>query len=107
MEGAFVMALQIWNANGVVDSRWRRWGAGGGARELDLFKVDLEKACDHMDLNFLGFVMERKGFGEKWIESYESFFFMYLFCFIEVFGNLFLFLYVNGKAKGWVKAQKD
>lgn len=31
-----------------------------------IFKVDFEKAYDHVCWNFLDFVLENKGFGNKW-----------------------------------------
>ena len=61
---AFVEGKQILDvvlvANEVVDSILR---SDGG---FILYKLDIEKA-DHVDWSFLCWVMEKMGFGEKWI----------------------------------------
>ena len=63
-QGAFVEGRQILDAvliaNEVVDEK-RRFGEEG-----IVFKIDFEKACDHVDWGFLEHVLERKGFSPKW-----------------------------------------
>ncbi|KAL6335916.1 hypothetical protein AAG906_003541 [Vitis piasezkii] len=50
-----------------------------------VFKIDFEKAYDHVDWGFLDHVLERKGFSPKWRSWIRGF---------------------NGNAKGWVKASR-
>ena len=35
-------------------------------RDVVVFKMDFEKACDHVDWGFLDHVLEQKGFSTKW-----------------------------------------
>ncbi|RVX05721.1 Transposon TX1 uncharacterized 149 kDa protein [Vitis vinifera] len=63
-QGAFVEGRHILDAvliaNEVVDER-RRSGEEG-----IVFKIDFEKAYDHVDWGFLDHVLQRKGFSQKW-----------------------------------------
>ena len=58
VEGRQILALI---ANEAIDSLLKRNESGV------LCKLDIEKAYDHLNWNFLLFVMQRMGFGEKWI----------------------------------------
>ena len=49
-------------ANGVLDSTLKRKDKGV------LCKLDIEKAYDHLNWSFLFLVMDRMGFGKKWID---------------------------------------
>ena len=64
-QNAFVEGRQILDvaliANEVIDSLLKR------NESRVLCKLDLEKAYDHINWNFLLFVMQSMGFGEKWI----------------------------------------
>lgn len=62
-QGAFVRNRQIRDAvlvaNEVVDeTRMKKNGL--------VFKIDFEKAYDHVEWSFLDFVLEKKGFGLRW-----------------------------------------
>ena len=76
-QGAFVEGRQILDAfliaNEVVDEK-RRSGEEG-----IVFKIDFEKAYDHVDWGFLEQVLERKGFSPKW-RSWMRWFILYKFC---------------------------
>ncbi|RVW70240.1 Transposon TX1 uncharacterized 149 kDa protein [Vitis vinifera] len=92
-QGAFVQGRQILDAvliaNEIVDER-RRLGEEGV-----VFKIDFEKAYDHMKWDFLDQVLEKKGFSPRW-RKWMS-------------GCLSLASYavlVNGSVKGWVKASR-
>ena len=74
-------------ANEVVDEK-RRSGEEGV-----VFKIDFEKAYDHVDWGFLDHVLQRKGFSQKWRSWIRG-------C---LSSSSFVIL-VNGNAKGWVKA---
>ena len=54
-------------ANEVVDEK-RRSGDEGV-----VFKIDFEKAYDHVDWSFLKHVLERKGFSSKWRSWMKAF----------------------------------
>ena len=62
-QGAFVEGIKILVAilmgNELVDEK-RRLGEEGV-----VFKIDFEKAYDHLDWGFLDYVLERKGFNTK------------------------------------------
>ena len=62
--GAFFEGRQILNdvliANKVVDEK-KRSGEKGV-----VFKINFEKAYDHVDWGLLDHVLERKGFNQKW-----------------------------------------
>ncbi|RVW38699.1 hypothetical protein CK203_077511 [Vitis vinifera] len=63
-QGAFVEGRHILDAvliaNEVVDEKKR------SREEGVVFKIDFEKAYDHVDWGFLDHVLERKGFSSKW-----------------------------------------
>ncbi|RVW62761.1 Transposon TX1 uncharacterized 149 kDa protein [Vitis vinifera] len=63
-QGAFVQGRQILDAvliaNEIVDER-RRSGEEGV-----VFKIDFEKAYDHVKWDFLDHVLEKKGFSPRW-----------------------------------------
>ncbi|RVW17381.1 LINE-1 retrotransposable element ORF2 protein [Vitis vinifera] len=92
-QGAFVEGRQILDAvliaNEVVDEK-RRSGEEGV-----VFKIDFEKAYDHVDWGFLDHVLQRKGFSQKWRSWMRG-------C---LSSSSFAIL-VNGNAKGWVKASR-
>ena len=60
-----------------------------------VFKIDFEKAYDHVDWGFLDHVLQRKGFSQKWRSWIRG-------C---LSSSSFAIL-VNGNAKGWVKASR-
>ena len=64
-QNAFVEGRQILDvalvANEAIDSIVRN------NRGALLCKLDIEKAYDHVDWSFLCWVMEKMGFGAKWI----------------------------------------
>ncbi|RVW19678.1 Structural maintenance of chromosomes protein 3, partial [Vitis vinifera] len=92
-QGAFVEGRQILDAvliaNEVVDEK-RRSGEEGV-----VFKIDFEKAYDHVEWGFLDHVLQRKGFSQKWRSWMRG-------C---LSSSSFAIL-VNGNAKGWVKASR-
>ncbi|RVW89628.1 hypothetical protein CK203_036367 [Vitis vinifera] len=63
-QGAFVQGRQILDVvlivNEIVDEK-RRLGEEGV-----VFKIDFEKAYDHVDWDFLDHVLEKKGFSPRW-----------------------------------------
>ena len=92
-QGAFVQGRQILNAvliaNEIVDEKRRSGGEGV------VFKIDFEKAYNHVSWDFLDHVLEKKGFSprrRKWIRGCLS--------------TVFFAVLVNGNAKGWVKASR-
>ena len=64
-QNAFVGGRQILNAsliaNEVIDSVLRKKERGV------LFKLDIEKAYDHINWNFLLRVLKKTGFGRRWV----------------------------------------
>ena len=92
-QGAFVEGRQILDAiliaNELVDEKRR-------SREEGLvFKIDFEKAYDHIDWDFLDHVLKRKGFSSRWRPWMRG-------C---LSSTMFAIL-VNVNIKGWVKAYK-
>ena len=73
-------------ANEVVDEKRRVRDKGV------VFKIDFEKAYDHVDWGFLAHVLERKGFNSKWRSWMRG-----------CLSSTSLAVLVNGNAKGWVK----
>ena len=92
-QGAFVEGRQILDvvliANEVVDEK-RRSGEEG-----IVFKIDFEKAYDHVDWGFLEHVLERKGFSLKWRSWMRG-----------CLSSTSFAILVNGSAKGWIKASR-
>ena len=77
-------------ANEVVDEKRRLWDEG------IVFKIDFEKAYDHVDWDFLEHVLERKGFSSKWRSWMRV-----------CLSSTSLAILVNGNTKGWVKTSRD
>lgn len=75
-QSAFVEGRQILDAtlvaNEVVEEARRK-----GTRGV-VFKLDFEKACDRVSCGFLDKVLEKKGFGGQWRQSFLSSFFITL-----------------------------
>ncbi|RVW53339.1 Transposon TX1 uncharacterized 149 kDa protein [Vitis vinifera] len=92
-QGAFVQGRQIMDAvliaNEIVDER-RRSGEEG-----IVFKIDFEKAYDHVRWDFLDQVLEKKGFSPKWRKWMSG-----------CLSSVSYAVLVNGSAKGWVKASR-
>ncbi|RVW76018.1 hypothetical protein CK203_055322 [Vitis vinifera] len=64
---------------------------GGGV----VFKIDFEKAYDHVKWDFLDHVLEKKGFSSKWRSWMRG-----------CLSSVSYAILVNGNAKGWVKAAR-
>ena len=92
-QGAFVQGRQILDAvlisNEIVDEK-RRSGEEGV-----VFKIDFEKAYDHVSWDFLDHVLEMKGFGIRWRKWMRG-----------CLSSVSFAVLVNGNAKGWVKASR-
>ncbi|KAJ9691309.1 hypothetical protein PVL29_013479 [Vitis rotundifolia] len=92
-QGAFVQGRQILDAvliaNEIVDER-RRSGEEGV-----VFKIDFEKAYDHVRWDFLDHVLEKKGFSPRWRKWMCG-----------CLSSVSYAVLVNGNAKGWVKASR-
>ncbi|RVW91061.1 Transposon TX1 uncharacterized 149 kDa protein [Vitis vinifera] len=92
-QGAFVQGRQILDAvliaNEIVDEK-RRSGEEGV-----VFKIDFEKAYDHVKWDFLDHMLEKKGFSSKWRSSMRG-----------CLSSVSYAILVNGNAKGWVKASR-
>ncbi|RVX08241.1 Transposon TX1 uncharacterized 149 kDa protein [Vitis vinifera] len=92
-QGAFVQGRQILDAvliaNEIVDER-RRSGEEGV-----VFKIDFEKAYDHVRWDFLDQVLEKKGFSPRWRKWMSG-----------CLSSVSYAVLVNGRAKGWVKASR-
>ncbi|RVW74639.1 Transposon TX1 uncharacterized 149 kDa protein [Vitis vinifera] len=92
-QGAFVQGRQILDAvliaNEIVDEK-RRSGEEGV-----VFKIDFEKAYDHVSWDFLDHVLEMKGFGLRWRKWMRG-----------CLSSVSFVVLVNGNAKGWVKASR-
>ena len=93
-QGAFVEGRQILDevliTNEVVDEKKKRSGEEGV-----VFKIDFEKAYNHVDWGFLDHVLERKGFNTKWRSWMRG-----------CLSSTSFVVLVNGNAKGWVKATR-
>ncbi|RVX04307.1 Beta-arabinofuranosyltransferase RAY1 [Vitis vinifera] len=76
-------------ANEIVDER-RRSGEEGV-----VFKIDFEKAYDHVKWDFLDHVLEKKGFSPRWRKWMSG-----------RLSSVSYAILVNGSAKGWVKASR-
>ncbi|RVW64166.1 Transposon TX1 uncharacterized 149 kDa protein [Vitis vinifera] len=92
-QGAFVQGRQILDAvliaNEIVNER-RRLGEEGV-----VFKIDFEKAYDHVKWDFLDHVLEKKGFSPRWRKWMSG-----------CLSSVSFAILVNGSAKGWVKASR-
>ena len=92
-QGAFVQGRQILDAvliaNEIVDEK-RRSG-----EERVVFKIDFEKAYDHVNWDFLVHVLEKKGFSPKWRNWMRG-----------CLSSVSYAILVNGNAKWWVKASR-
>ncbi|RVW82961.1 Transposon TX1 uncharacterized 149 kDa protein [Vitis vinifera] len=92
-QGNFVQGRQILDvvliANEIVDKK-RRSGEEG-----IVFKIDFEKAYDHVSWDFLDHVLENKGFSPSWRKWMSG-----------CLSSVSYAVLVNGNAKGWVKASK-
>ena len=75
--------------NEIVDEK-RRSGEEGV-----VFKIDFEKAYDHVSWDFLDHVLERKGFNPSWRKWMSG-----------CLSSVSYAVLVNGNAKGWVKASR-
>ncbi|RVW15226.1 LINE-1 retrotransposable element ORF2 protein [Vitis vinifera] len=60
-----------------------------------LYKIDFEKAYDHVKWDFLDHVLEKKGFSPKWRKWMRG-----------CLSSVSYAILVNGNAKGWVKASR-
>ena len=93
LKEAFVQGRQILDAvliaNEIVDER-RHLG-----KEEIVFKIDFEKAYDHVDWDFLDHVLERKRFSPRWRTWMRG-------CLSSVTFTVL----VNGNARRWIKATK-
>ncbi|RVW71546.1 Transposon TX1 uncharacterized 149 kDa protein [Vitis vinifera] len=89
-QGAFVQGRQILDAvliaNEIVDEKKR------SGEEGVVFKIDFEKAYDHVKWDFLDHVLEKKGFSPKWRSWMRG-----------CLSSVSYAILVNGNAKGWVK----
>ena len=76
-------------ANEIVDEKRRL------EEEGVVFKIDFEKAYDHVNWDFLDHVLEKKGFSPKWRNWMRG-----------CLSSVSYAILVNGNAKGWVKASR-
>ena len=60
-----------------------------------VFKIDFEKAYDHVSWGFLDHVLEKKGFSPRWRKWIKS-----------CLSTVSFAVLVNGNTKGWVKASR-
>ncbi|RVX05678.1 putative ribonuclease H protein [Vitis vinifera] len=92
-QGAFVQARQILDAvlmvNEIVDEKRR------SREEGVVFKIDFEKAYNHVSWDFLDHVLEKKGFSPRWRKWMRG-----------CLSSVSFAVLVNGNAKGWVKASR-
>lgn len=93
LKEAFVQGRQILDAiliaNEIVDERRHLW------KEEIVFKIDFEKAYDHVDWDFLNHVLERKRFSPRWRTWMRGCLSLVTFTVL-----------VNGNARTWIKATK-
>ncbi|RVW16135.1 putative mitochondrial protein [Vitis vinifera] len=93
LKALFVQGRQILDAvliaNEIVDER-RRSGEEGV-----VFKIDFEKAYDHVKWDFLDHMLEKKGFSPRWRKWMSG-----------CLSSVSYAILVNGSAKGWVKASR-
>ena len=91
-QGAFVEGKQILDAgliaNEAIDSILKN------NEYCIMCKLDIEKTYDHMDWSFLFTVMQKMGFGEKWVRWIKW------YIFIASFSMLVNGLSVSFKAQG-------
>ena len=91
--GVFVQGRQILDAvliaNEIVDEK-RRSGEEGV-----VFKIDFEKAYDHVSWDFLDHVLEKKGFSPSWRKWMSG-----------CLSSVSYAVLANGNTKGWVKASR-
>ncbi|RVW66527.1 Transposon TX1 uncharacterized 149 kDa protein [Vitis vinifera] len=89
-QGAFVQGRQILDAvliaNEIVDEK-RRSGEEGV-----VFKIDFEKAYDHVSWGFLDHVLEKKGFSPRWRKWMRG-----------CLSSVSFVVLVNGNAKGCIE----
>ncbi|XP_077252754.1 uncharacterized protein LOC143892184 [Tasmannia lanceolata] len=92
-QGPFVDSRQILDgvliANEIIDSVKRSGDSGL------IFKIDIEKAYDHIDWEVVDFIQERMGFGDKWRIWTKSL----------ISNNSFSIL-INGSAEGFFKGSR-
>ncbi|RVX20143.1 Transposon TX1 uncharacterized 149 kDa protein [Vitis vinifera] len=92
-QGAFVQGRQILDgvliANEIVDERRR------SREEGVVFKIDFEKAYDHVMWDFLDQVSEKKEFSPRWRKWMSG-----------CLSSVSYAILVNGNVKGWVKASR-
>ena len=92
-QGAFVKGRQILDVvlitNEIVDEKRR------STEEGVVFKIDFEKAYDHVKWDFLDHVLEKKGFSPKWRKWMRG-----------CLSSVSYAILVNDNAKGWVKASR-
>ena len=92
-QGAFVQGRQILDvvltANEIVDEKRRL------EEEGVVFKIDFEKAYDHVTWDFLDHVLEKKGFSPRWRKWMRG-----------CLSSVSFAILVNGNAKVWVKASR-
>ncbi|RVX05736.1 Transposon TX1 uncharacterized 149 kDa protein [Vitis vinifera] len=93
-QGAFVQGRQILDAvliaNEIVDER-RRSGEEGV-----VFKIDFEKAYDHVKWDFLDHVLEKKGFSPRWRKWMSG-----------CLSSVSYAILVNGSAKGMLMRAEE
>ena len=88
-QGAFVQGRQILDAVLIANEK-RRSGEEGV-----VFKIDFEKAYDHVSRDFLDHVMEKKRFNPRWRKWMSG-----------CVSSVSYAILVNASAKGWVKASR-
>ena len=93
LQGAFAKGRQILDAvliaNDIVDEKKR------SKEEGVVFKIDFEKAYDHVEWGFLDHVFERKSFTKKWRSWIRG-----------CLSSMSFIVLINKNAKGWAKATR-